>query len=58
MVSDEIENETDTASAELFAGMIEVGPGTDARVGLILTDSIRRADDLAEFPTGEGLVES
>lgn len=57
VIGDEIENEADATGAELFAGVVEVGPGADAGFGLILTDGIGRADDLTEFPTREGLVE-
>lgn len=58
VVRDEIENQADATSAELFAGVIEIGPGTDARVGLILMYGIGRADDLTEFPAGKSLVEA
>lgn len=58
VVGDEVENEADAASAELFAGVVEIGPGADARIRLILADGIGRADDLTEFPARKGLVES
>ena len=58
VVGDEVENQADAAGAELFAGVVEIGPGADARVRPVLTDGIGRADDLTELPAGKGLIES
>lgn len=56
VIGDEVEYQSDVAGAQFFAGTIEIIPGTDARIRLVLAHRIRRAGDLAELPSGKSMV--